>query len=157
MNQKPGKGNFRELKSKKIPLEVCSLGPPFRKSVSIYPRSAPASIISTVTDHKNEIWKTVKLTSSYYLYSPSQSSALDSLSTPTIKSYLGITFTRFLSHILLNCVRTGEAIDCWRPMCHLIYMTTLRCHVVSSESKNIPIPRSLNLQKLANLKPMQSL
>ena len=36
-----GKGNFRELKSKKIPLEACSLGPSFRKSVSIYPRSAP--------------------------------------------------------------------------------------------------------------------
>ena len=31
MNQKPGKGNFRELKSKKIPLEACSLGPSFRK------------------------------------------------------------------------------------------------------------------------------
>ena len=50
MNQKPGKGNFRELVSKKIPggacsrapLEACSLGPSFRKSVSIYPRSAPA-------------------------------------------------------------------------------------------------------------------
>ena len=41
MNQKPGKGNFRELKSKKIPLEACSLGPSFRKSVNIYPRSAP--------------------------------------------------------------------------------------------------------------------
>ena len=52
MNQKPGEGNFRELKSKKIPggasggacprapLEACSLGPSFRKSVSIYPRSA---------------------------------------------------------------------------------------------------------------------
>ena len=39
------------------------------------------SVISNVTDHKNEIWKTVKLTSSYYLYSPSQSSVLDSLST----------------------------------------------------------------------------
>ena len=39
------------------------------------------SIISNATDHKNEIWKTVKLTSSYYLYSPSQSSVLDSLST----------------------------------------------------------------------------
>ena len=49
MNQKPGKANFRELVSKKIPggacprapLEACSLGPSFRKSVSIYPRSAP--------------------------------------------------------------------------------------------------------------------
>ena len=49
MNQKPGKANFRELVSKKIPggacpratLEACSLGPLFRKSVSIYPRSAP--------------------------------------------------------------------------------------------------------------------
>ena len=49
MNQKPGKGNFRELKSKKMPrgvcpqgpLEACSLGPLFRKSVSIYPRSTP--------------------------------------------------------------------------------------------------------------------
>ena len=49
MNQKPGKGNFRELVSKKIPggacpwapLEACSLGPSFRKSVSIYPRSTP--------------------------------------------------------------------------------------------------------------------
>ena len=52
MNQKPGEGNFRELKSKKIPggasggacprapLEACSLDPSFRKSVSIYPRSA---------------------------------------------------------------------------------------------------------------------
>ena len=27
------------------------------------------SIISNATDHKNEIWKTVKLTSSYYQYS----------------------------------------------------------------------------------------
>ena len=51
MNQKPGKANFRELVSKKIPggacprapLEACSLGPLFRKSVSIYPRSAPES------------------------------------------------------------------------------------------------------------------
>ena len=49
MNQKPGKANFSELVSKKIPggacprapLEACSLGPLFRKSVSIYPRSAP--------------------------------------------------------------------------------------------------------------------
>ena len=49
MNQKPGKANFRELVYKKIPggacprapLEACSLGPSFRKSVSIYPRSAP--------------------------------------------------------------------------------------------------------------------
>ena len=41
MNQKPGKGKFRELKSEKIPLEACSLGPSFRKSVSIYSRSAP--------------------------------------------------------------------------------------------------------------------
>ena len=49
MNQKPGKGNFRALVSKKIPrgacprapLEACSLVPSFRKSVSIYPRSAP--------------------------------------------------------------------------------------------------------------------
>ena len=49
MNQKPGKANFRELVSKKIhggacpraPLEACSLGPLFRKSVSIYARSAP--------------------------------------------------------------------------------------------------------------------
>ena len=51
MNQKPGKANFRELVSKKIPgdacprapLEACSLGPLFRKSVSIYARSAPDS------------------------------------------------------------------------------------------------------------------
>ena len=43
MNQKPGKANFRELVYKKIPggacprapLEACSLGPLFRKSVSI--------------------------------------------------------------------------------------------------------------------------
>ena len=49
VNQKPGKAKFRELVSKKIPggacprtpLEACSLGPSFRKSVSIYPRSAP--------------------------------------------------------------------------------------------------------------------
>ena len=45
MNRKPGKGNFRELKSKKLPgsvyprapLKAFSLGPSFRKSVSIYP------------------------------------------------------------------------------------------------------------------------
>ena len=57
MNQKPGKANFRELVSKKIPggacprapLEACSLGPLFRKSVSIYPRSAP--VIMRVNDH----------------------------------------------------------------------------------------------------------
>ena len=49
IKQKPGKGNFRDLKSQNItggacpraPLEACSLGPSFRKSVSIYPRSAP--------------------------------------------------------------------------------------------------------------------
>ena len=49
IRQKPGKGNFRYLKSPKIPggvcprapLEACSLGPSFRKLVSIYPRSAP--------------------------------------------------------------------------------------------------------------------
>ena len=54
MNQKPGKANFRELVSKKIPggacprapLEACSLGPLFRRSVSIYPRSAPANHLS---------------------------------------------------------------------------------------------------------------
>ena len=53
MNQKPGKGNLRELVSKKIsggacpraPLEACSLGPSFRKSVSIYPRSAPVATL----------------------------------------------------------------------------------------------------------------
>ena len=53
MNQKPGKGNFKELVSKKIPggacprasLEAWSLGPSFRKSVSIYPRSAPANCL----------------------------------------------------------------------------------------------------------------
>ena len=64
MNQKPGKGNFRELVSKKIPggacprapLEACSLGPSFRKSVSIYPRSAPgreqvySAIVRNCTD-----------------------------------------------------------------------------------------------------------
>ena len=52
MNQKPGKLNFKELVSKKIfggaclraPLEACSLGPSFRKLVSIYPRSAPVTI-----------------------------------------------------------------------------------------------------------------
>ena len=52
MNQKPGKANFRELVSKKIPgdacprapLEACSLGPLFRKSVSIYARSVPGMI-----------------------------------------------------------------------------------------------------------------
>ena len=45
----PGKGNFRDLKSQNItggacpraPLEACFLGPSFRTSVSIYPRSAP--------------------------------------------------------------------------------------------------------------------
>ena len=45
MKQKPGKGTFRELKSKKppgsayprAPLKAFSLGPSFRKSVSIYP------------------------------------------------------------------------------------------------------------------------
>ena len=55
MNQKPGKANFRELVSKKIPggacprapLEACSLGPLFRKSVSIYPRSAPETPAET--------------------------------------------------------------------------------------------------------------
>ena len=49
IKQKPGKGNFRDLKSQNItggacpraPLEACSLGPSFRKSVSIYPRSTP--------------------------------------------------------------------------------------------------------------------
>ena len=49
IKQKPGKGNFRDLKSQNItggacpraPLEACSLGPSFRKSVSIDPRSAP--------------------------------------------------------------------------------------------------------------------
>ena len=51
IRQKPGKGNFRELKPKKnsrgcirAPLEACSLGPSFRKSVSIYPRSASVSV-----------------------------------------------------------------------------------------------------------------
>ena len=38
INRKPGKGNFRGSKS----LEGCSLSPSFRKSVSIYPRSAPS-------------------------------------------------------------------------------------------------------------------
>ena len=50
MNQKPGKENFRELESKKLPraawprapLEACSLGPLFRNLVSIYSRFAPA-------------------------------------------------------------------------------------------------------------------
>ena len=45
IRQKPGKGNFRDFKNQKkfpgAPLEACSLGPSFRKSVSIYPRSAP--------------------------------------------------------------------------------------------------------------------
>ena len=52
IKQKPGKGNFRDLKSQNItggacpraPLEACFLGPSFRTSVSpvsIYPRSAP--------------------------------------------------------------------------------------------------------------------
>ena len=66
MNQKPGKANFRKLVSKKIPggacprapLEACSLGPLFRKSVSIYPRSAPEgrgkiSKIKGLLDHLN--------------------------------------------------------------------------------------------------------
>ena len=56
MNQKPGKANFRELVSKKIPgdacprapLEACSLGPLFRKSVSIYARSAPEELFVTI-------------------------------------------------------------------------------------------------------------
>ena len=53
IRQKPGKGNFRDLKFQNIPrgacprapLEACSLGPSFRKSVSIYPRSAPDNCI----------------------------------------------------------------------------------------------------------------
>ena len=56
MNQKPGKANFRKLVSKKIPgdacprspLEACSLGPLFRKSVSIYARSAPEELFLTI-------------------------------------------------------------------------------------------------------------
>ena len=52
IRQKPGKGNFRDLKSQntprgacpRAPLEACSLGPSFRKSVSIYPRSAPGAL-----------------------------------------------------------------------------------------------------------------
>ena len=56
MNQKPGKVNFRELVYKKIPggtcpwapLEACSLGPLFRKSVSIYARSAPEELFLTI-------------------------------------------------------------------------------------------------------------
>ena len=112
------------------------------------------SIISNATDHKNEIWKTVKLTSSYYLYSPSQSSVLDSLS--TIKHS---NFQIILAHQEAFCLTfcstvskkgrfTREAIDYWRPMGRLIYITTLRCLVVPSESKNIPTPCSQNLQKL---------
>ena len=53
IKQKPGKGNFRDLKSQNLtggacpraPLEACSLGPSFRKSVSIYPRSAPGCVL----------------------------------------------------------------------------------------------------------------
>ena len=119
------------------------------------------SIISNATDHKNEIWKTVKLTSSYSLYSPSQSSVLDSLS--TIKHS---NFQIILAHQEAFCLPfcstasekgrfTREAIDYWRPMGR--YITTLRCLVVPSESKNIPNPCSQNLKKLANLKPLQSL
>ena len=56
MNQKPGKANFRKLVSKKIPgdacprapLEACSLDPLFRKSVSIYARSAPEELFLTI-------------------------------------------------------------------------------------------------------------
>ena len=63
MNQKPGKANFRELVSKKIPggacprapLEACSLGPLFRKSVSIYPRSAPVRPILTVRGRRGDL------------------------------------------------------------------------------------------------------
>ena len=63
MNQKPGKANFRELVSKKIPggacprapLEACSLGPLFRKSVSIYPRSAPVRPILTVRGRRGHL------------------------------------------------------------------------------------------------------
>ena len=47
IRQKPGKGNFRDFRNQKkfprAPLEACSLGPSFRKSVSIYPSSAPAA------------------------------------------------------------------------------------------------------------------
>ena len=120
------------------------------------------SIISTVTDHKNEIWKTVKLTSSYYLYSPWQSSALDSLSTVKQSNFQIMLAHHevFVSHSAQLCQKsrfTREAIDYWRPMGRQIYITTLRCLVVQSESKSIQTPRSLNAQKLANLKPLQSL
>ena len=50
-----------------------------------------------------------------------------------------------------------KAIDYWRPMGRQIYITTLRCLVVQAESKNIHTPCSENLQKLANLKALQSL
>ena len=63
IKQKPAKGNFRDLKSQNItggacpqaPLEACSLGPSFRKSVSIYPRSAPDERYKTL------YLKTIKL------------------------------------------------------------------------------------------------
>ena len=63
MNQKPEKGNFKELVSKTIPggacprapLEACSLGPSFRKLVSIYPRSAPVRPILTVRGRRGDL------------------------------------------------------------------------------------------------------
>ena len=64
MNQKPEKGNFKELVSKTIPggacprapLEACSLGPSFRKLVSIYSRSAPV-IITLETSEMSAIFQ----------------------------------------------------------------------------------------------------
>ena len=45
IRQKPEKGNFRDFKNQKkfpgAPLDAFSLGPSFRKSVNINPRSAP--------------------------------------------------------------------------------------------------------------------
>ena len=58
MTQKPGKGNFGELKSKKFLKGDHAPDPPrslrwcsFRKSVSIYPRSAPESYVTTNPTH----------------------------------------------------------------------------------------------------------
>ena len=61
--------------------------------------------------------------------------------TPTFKFIILLTITRFLSHILLNCVRKGS-----------LYEESDR--VLKADGST---PRSLNAQKLANLKPLQSL
>ena len=60
IRQKLAKENSGDLKSKKIPesacprapLEACSLGPSFRKSVSIYHRSALGKMLSSIKKNK---------------------------------------------------------------------------------------------------------